>query len=66
VWNCLDWKPHAQAATTKKSDITSIATTKSPTPAEIAGFLNQYSTINKEEFIKSMRELGEDVGFQEA
>jgi hypothetical protein len=51
------------ATTTEESDITSIATTKSPTPAEIAGFLNQFSTTDKEEFIKSMRELEEDMGF---
>jgi hypothetical protein len=58
-----DWKPCAWAATTKESDTTSIATVKSPTPAEIAGFLNQFSISDKEEFVKSMRELGENVGF---
>jgi hypothetical protein len=66
AWNCPDQKPCAWAATTEESDTTTIATTKSPTPAEIARFLNQFSTSDKEEFIKSMRELGEDVGFQEA
>jgi hypothetical protein len=56
----------AQTAVTEESDTTSIATAKTPTPAEIAGFLNQFSISDKEEFVMSMRELGEDVGFQEA
>jgi hypothetical protein len=64
--NCPDQKPCAWAATTEESNTTTIAITKSPTPAEIARFLNQFSTSDKEEFIKSMRELGENVGFQEA
>jgi Zinc knuckle len=64
--NCPDQKPRAQTTVTEKSDTASIATAKFPTPAKIAGFLNQFSTSDKEEFVKSMRELGEDVGFQEA
>jgi hypothetical protein len=39
---------------------------KSASLAEIARFLTQFSTTDKEEFIKSMRELEENMGFQEA
>ena len=64
--NCPDQKPCAWTATTKESNMTTIATVKSPSPAEIAGFLTQFSTTDKEEFVKSMRELRKDMGFQEA
>ena len=51
--------------TLKKSETTTVAAVKTPSPAEIARLLTQFSTTNREEFVKSMRELGENVGFQE-
>jgi hypothetical protein len=39
---------------------------KTYTPAEAAAFIKKFSDEEREEFVKSLQALGEDVGFQVA
>ena len=65
--NCPDRKPRTWSAEVTEAPTTAkVEEIKAPTPAEIAKWLQQSSSKDKEAFIKAMAEGGEDMGFLEA
>ena len=65
--NCLDRKPRTQSTkVTEAPTSAKVEEFKAPTPAEVAKWLQQSSSEDKEAFIKAMVKGGEDMGFLKA